>query len=119
MRHYRVLSALAAAAVITGSAIAQNQTVLTGQAAFTDAQHESPGTRRHLTAADLPAPAPDQSVDNGPKVVPRPSDAWPKAPQGFKVDLYATDLENPREMRTAPYGDIFVAESQAGKIKVF
>ena len=29
--------------------------VLTGKAAFTDAAHESPGTRRHLTAADLPA----------------------------------------------------------------
>jgi len=28
--------------------------VLTGQAAFTDAAKESPGTRRHLTVADLP-----------------------------------------------------------------
>jgi len=28
-------------------------------------------------------------------------------------------LENPREMRTAPNGDIFLAESQTGKIKVF
>src|SRR5579871_3695496 len=93
--------------------------VLTGKAAFTDAAHESPGTRRHLTAADLPAPAPDQSVDNGPSVVPRPSNAWPKAPAGFKVDLYANGLENPREMRTAPNGDIFLAESQAGKIMVF
>ena len=94
-------------------------TVLTGKAAFTDAAHESPGTRRHLTAADLPAPAQDQSVDNGPSVVARPADAWPKAPQGFKVDLYATDLENPRLMRTAPNGDIFLAESYAGKIVVF
>ena len=51
--------------------------VLTGQNAFTDAAHESPGTRRHLTAADLPAPAPDQSVDNGPTVVARPANAWP------------------------------------------
>ncbi len=93
--------------------------VLTGQAAFTDAAHEAPGTLRHLTAADLPAPAQDQSVDNGPSVVPRPADAWPKAPSGFKVDLYATGLENPREMRTAPNGDIFLAESQAGKIEVF
>ena len=93
--------------------------VLTGQAAFTDAAHESPGTRRHLTAADLPAPAPDQSVDNGPSVVPRPANAWPKAPQGFKVDLYATGLENPRELRTAPNGDIFLAESETGKIKIF
>ena len=38
------------------------QTVLTGQAAFTDAAHESPGTRRYLTTADLPAPMPEQSV---------------------------------------------------------
>ncbi len=95
------------------------QTVLTGKAAFTDAAHESPGTRRHLTAADLPAPAPDQSVDNGPSVVPRPANAWPKAPQGFKVDLYATGLDNPRLLRTAPNGDIFLAESQTGKITVF
>ena len=120
MRHYRVLSALAATVIgITGSATAQNQTVLTGQAAFTDALHESPGIRRHLTTADLPGPAPEQSVDNGPKIVPRPSDAWPKAPAGFKVELYATDLDNPRLIRTAPNGDIFLAESETGKIVVF
>jgi len=95
------------------------QQVLTGQHAFTDAAHESPGTRRHLTTADLPAPAPDQSVDNGADMVPRPSNAWPQAPKGFKVELYATNLENPREMRTAPDGDIFLAESEAGKIVVF
>jgi glucose/arabinose dehydrogenase len=93
--------------------------VLTGQAAFTDAAHESPGVRRHLTVADLPAPAPDQSVDNGPTVVPRPANAWPQAPKGFKVDLYATGLDNPRLLRTAPNGDIFLAESETGKIRVF
>ncbi len=94
-------------------------TVLTGQAAFTDAAHESPGVRRHLTVADLPTPAPDQSVDNGPAVVPRPANAWPQAPKGFKVDLYATGLDNPRLLRTAPNGDIFLAESETGKIRVF
>ena len=120
MRPYRTLSALvAASAFIALTATAQTKPVLTGQAAFTDAAHESPGIRRHLTAADLPAPAPEQSVDNGPTVVPRPSNAWPKAPAGFKVDLYATDLDNPRLMRTAPNGDIFLAESGTGKIKVF
>ncbi len=94
-------------------------TVLTGKAAFTDAAHESPGTRRHLTAADLPVPMPEESVDNGPSVVPRPANAWPQAPKGFKVELYATGLDNPRLMRTAPNGDIFLAESQTGKIRVF
>ena len=93
--------------------------VLTGQAAFTDAAHESPGTRRHLTVADLPAPAPEQSVDNGPTVVPRPANAWPIAPNGFKVDLYTTGLDNPRLIRFAPNGDLFLAESESGKIKVF
>jgi glucose/arabinose dehydrogenase len=92
---------------------------LTGQAAFTDAQHESPGVRRHLTAADLPGPAPDESVDNGPSVVSRPDNAWPVAPKGFKVDLYATGLDNPRLLRVAPNGDLFLAESSTGKIKVF
>jgi glucose/arabinose dehydrogenase len=93
--------------------------VLTGQAAFTDAANQSPGVRRHLTVADLPAPAPDQSVDNGPSLVPRPANAWPQAPKGFKVDLYASDLDNPRLLRTAPNGDIFLAESETGKIRVF
>jgi glucose/arabinose dehydrogenase len=98
---------------------AHQQSVLTGQAAFTDAAHEYPGIRRHLTAADLPAPAPQESVDNGPTIVPRPANAWPMAPNGFKVQLYATGLDNPRLMRTAPDGDLFLAESDAGKIKVF
>ncbi|MGA8671716.1 MAG: PQQ-dependent sugar dehydrogenase [Terracidiphilus sp.] len=96
-----------------------NHPALTGQSAFTDALHESPGTRRHVTVGDLPAPAPDQSVDNGPNVVARPANAWPIAPNGFKVDMYATNLDNPRLLRFAPNGDLFLAESESGKIKVF
>src|ERR1035438_8851186 len=95
------------------------QSVLTGQTAFTDAAHESPGIRRHLTVADLSAPAPQESVDNGPKIVPRPANVLPIAPKGFKVELYATGLDNPRLIRTAPNGDLFLAESETGKIKVF
>jgi glucose/arabinose dehydrogenase len=117
------LSTLVVLALVmpTAAAVAQagKTPVLTGQNAFTDAAHESPGTRRHLTAADLPAPAPDESVDNGPNVVPRPAGAWPQAPKGFKVELYATNLDNPRLLRTAPNGDIFLAESATGKIRVF
>jgi glucose/arabinose dehydrogenase len=114
-----LLTVSALAAVASHAIDAQTKPVLIGQNAFTDAAHESPGTRRHLTAADLPGPAPEQSVDNGPHVVARPDNAWPQAPAGFKVDLYATGLDNPRLIRTAPNGDLFLAESESGKIKIF
>ena len=114
-----LLSCPDARAAQTPARSAPKHPVLTGQAAFTDAMHESPGTRRHVTVADLPGPAPEQSVDNGPSVVPRPANAWPIAPKGFKVDLYATGLDNPRLLRIAPNGDLFLAESETGKIKVF
>jgi glucose/arabinose dehydrogenase len=119
------ISALASTLAFLPSIVAESagapakSAVLTGQDAFTDAFHESPGIRRHLTWADLPAPAPNASVDNGPTLVPRPSTAWPVAPKGFKVDLYATSLDNPRLLRTAPNGDLFLAESDPGKILVF
>jgi glucose/arabinose dehydrogenase len=93
--------------------------VLTGQAAFTDYRKEAPGIVRKITVADLPQPYATQSAGNPPTVVPRPSDAWPKAPSGFKVDLYASGLDYPREIRTAPNGDMFLAETDTGKIKIF
>jgi len=100
--------------------LAQNTgTVLTGTAAFTDYSKESPGVTRKITVADLPAPYATKSVDNGPNVVKRPDNAWPKAPAGFKVDLYATGLNQPRLIRTAPNGDLFVAMSYENKVMVF
>jgi glucose/arabinose dehydrogenase len=50
--------------------------------------------------------------------VPRPADAWPKAPEGFKVGLYAEGLSLPRLLRTAPNGDVFVAASLTGRILI-
>ena len=92
---------------------------LTGQAAFTDYSQEAPGVRRKITVEDLPKPYVTESVDNGPHMVPRPTDAWPKCPSGFKVDLYTSKLDNPRCIRVAPNGDLFLAESSTGKIKLF
>jgi glucose/arabinose dehydrogenase len=103
----------------------ESQPTITGKAAFTDYSQESPGVRRKITAADLPKPYATQSVDNGPKLVPKPADAWPKAPAGFKVEQYATGMDEPRLIRFAPNGDLFVADSEVdrrpetGKIRVF
>lgn len=92
---------------------------LTGTAAFTDYRGQKPGVTRRINVADLPKPQPGQSVDNGPDLVPRPANAWPQAKPGFKVELYASDLVNPRLIRTAPNGDLFVAESRAGLVRIF
>jgi glucose/arabinose dehydrogenase len=88
-------------------------------APFTDFRFEEPGKVRKITVQDLPAPYATDSAANGPQVVARPRDAWPKAPAGFRVQQYATGLDNPRLIRTAPNGDIFLAESSSGKIRVF
>jgi glucose/arabinose dehydrogenase len=86
---------------------------------FTDFRYEKPGTVRKITVKDLPQPYATQSSDNGPELVARPQNAWPIAPAGFKVELFAAALDNPRTLRTAPNGDIFVAESDPGRIRVF
>ena len=96
-----------------------SQTVLTGQAAFTDYSQEAPGTIRKITVADLPAPFATKGVDAGSEHIDRPADAWPKAPAGFKVEQYATGVDRPRLIRTAPNGDLFVALSESSKIMVF
>lgn len=96
------------------------KTVLTGQDAFTDYTKEKPGTFRKLTVADLPQPYATKSAGNGPKVVAQPAGAWPQALPGFKVERYVdSGLDMPREIRTAPNGDFFVAESTKGEVKVF
>jgi glucose/arabinose dehydrogenase/cytochrome c5 len=87
-------------------------------APFTDFRFEEPGKIRKITAESLPAPYATDASNNGPELVARPDDAWPQAPAGFKVQLYATGLDNPRLIRTAPNGDFFLAESSSGKIKV-
>ena len=88
------------------------------RAPFTDFLHEQPGTLRKITVADLPAPYATPSANNRAHIVPRPADAWPKALPGFTVTIYAAGLENPRLVRRAPNGDLFVAESEPGRIRV-
>jgi glucose/arabinose dehydrogenase len=90
--------------------------VVTGAAAFHGYDSEHPGVFRKITPADLPDPYATDTTQNNPQLIPRPAGAMPVALPGFKVQLYAADLDNPREIRTAPNGDIFVAESFPGNV---
>jgi glucose/arabinose dehydrogenase len=91
----------------------------TASGVFTGYSGEKPGRSYHITTADLPAPYATASSDNHAHLISRPEGAWPEAPAGFEVQLYASKLDNPRLVRTAPNGDLFVAESQPGRILVF
>lgn len=93
------------------------QDVLTGEAAFGTWEPDAPGVRRLIKPSDLPAPshadndpeAPD--FENMAEAVPAPEGAMPEVPEGFQVEVFATGLNQPRVIRIAPNGDIFVAET--------
>ena len=89
-----------------------------GRAAYGDWRSDAPGTRRHIRASDLPGPYESQSAANGAEVVARPADARLRVPPGFAIRLFASGLDQPRLIRVAPNGDVFVAESSAGRIRV-
>jgi len=92
--------------------------LLTGRAAYGDWSTDAPGVRRLIRVDDLPPPHATPSVDHGADMAPRPEGVIPKAPTGFKVELFAQGLNNPRKIVTAPNGDLFVAESGANRVKI-
>ena len=97
----------------TRTAMAQSGPIK-GQNAFGDWRADRPGTVRLITPADLLKPGATASAGNASRVVPRPRSAVPKVPDGFKIDLFAQGLNNPRELRvdrllTQPFRDDTVA----------
>ena len=76
---------------------------------FGDWKKDAPGVHHHITPADLQTPFTSVGVGVA-KNVARPEGVLPKVPAGFKVAIFASGLDEPRVLRTAPNGDIFVAE---------
>jgi glucose/arabinose dehydrogenase len=92
--------------------------LLQGPAAFADWSADRPGLRRRITPADLPAANLAASSSNGVRIVRRAPGQKPAVPPGFEISLFAEGLSRPREIRTAPNGDLLVAESGAGRVRV-
>ena len=79
---------------------------------------DRPGQHFDIAPDSLPEPHATPAVANDFIVVPRPADALPEVPAGFTASLFAAGLSKPRWMAVAPNGDVFVAESDFGKITV-
>jgi glucose/arabinose dehydrogenase len=122
---HRIMPVAVSAALITSMpyfappAFAQSDSLgelLVGQASFGDWRADAPLVRRKIT--ELPPPYATRSASNPPRVIAKPASAVPRVPPGFQVELFATDLRDPRVLRVAPNGDIFIAESELGRIRV-
>ena len=89
-------------------------------------QNAKPGVTHRITLADLPPPYATKSVDNSVRYVKPPGNenflttpASLAVPPGFTVKLFSKNLQNPRCVRVAPNGDVFVAETGANRVHVF
>jgi glucose/arabinose dehydrogenase len=118
-RSSRFIAGVATASVLGCAWVLLARAAPAATSPFSDYRTQRPGASHKITVRDLPPPNSAESVDNGPHLVPRPKDALPVAPTGFKVQLYADGLQNPRLIRSAPNGDLFVAESQVGEVRLF
>ena len=98
---------IAALALLPGLAAAQSKW-----------QNDAPGVVHKIDVAKLPAPFATPSARDFPRIVPKPDAAQLKLPPGFKIDVLTRDVDGPRVMRFAPNGDLFVAESNKGNVKV-
>lgn len=108
------LMLVAGAVGLAGIASAQ---VRAGKDAYGDYKADAPGVVRKITPADMPAPGADPSTVAPAGKGVRPDGAMPKTLPGFQISEFAK-LDKPRLIRIAPNGDIFVAESDPGKIVV-
>ena len=77
-----------------------------------------PGRIHHIKLTDMPPPFATSSAGNGPRVEARPNGSMPVVPQGFKVSVFAVDADKPRVALRAPNGDVFLAATAKGEIKV-
>src|SRR5215831_13150596 len=115
---YRAMAPVAAVGLFCAAASAQTAAVLKGKDAFGSWQDDKPGTVRLIRPEDLPPPGATRSASNGSRIVKRPAEALPQVPPGFRIGLFAEGLGGPRTIRIAPNGDIFVVESEVGRIRV-
>jgi glucose/arabinose dehydrogenase len=107
------------ASLIAVAALAQTGgSTLRGAAAFGDYTSDKPGLIRHITTADLPAPNGAESVRNSSQIDARPAGAMLQTMPGFTVAEYSDKLKGPRTLRVAPNGDVFVTETNAGRVSI-
>ncbi len=83
-----------------------------------DWKKDVPGRRHRIDVTALPAAYDTPAAVSFPRFVDKPADAKLQVPAGFKVDVFAKDLPGVRNLRVAPNGDVFLAQTQSNRISV-
>ena len=79
---------------------------------------DAPGRVHRVDLSRLPVPYHTSSAVNLPWVSAKPPGAKLAVPAGFKVEVFLEGVNGPRSMLVAPNGDIVLAETKAGRLKV-
>jgi glucose/arabinose dehydrogenase len=69
-----------------------------------------------IRPADLPAPRRDEDPHKQPEIRPRPREAALAVPEGFVIQIFAEDLDEPRWLALTPEGDVLVTETRENRI---
>ena len=82
-----------------------------------DYRSEEPGRSHNIAPDDLPKAGPALTLASAPILVPRPANAWPKAPPGFQVTLYADGFITHARSRRLPTATSSLRRVISGKSK--
>lgn len=71
-----------------------------------------------ITIEGLPEPFATKSASKPPQVTPIPENPTLKVPEGFTVNVFADNLDQPRWLGLTPSGDVLVTETRKNRIRL-
>ncbi|MGL6139231.1 MAG: PQQ-dependent sugar dehydrogenase, partial [Planktothrix sp.] len=71
-----------------------------------------------INLEELPQPFHSDSASKPPEVIPIPNNPVLNVPPGFKVNIFAENLDNPRWLALTPQGDVLVTETKQNRIRL-
>jgi glucose/arabinose dehydrogenase len=92
--------------------------ILKGKEAMGDWKKDAPGVMRLITHDDVLAPYVSPSSSNRSITIDKPANEDLKTMEGFRVEVFAKNVDGARVIRQAPNGDIFISQSRPGNVRV-
>ncbi|PSF38398.1 sorbosone dehydrogenase [Aphanothece hegewaldii CCALA 016] len=74
--------------------------------------------RIKISLEKLPPPFASESASKSPQILPIPAQPKLNVPQGFQVNVFAENLDNPRWLALTPNGEVLVTETRQNRIRL-